>query len=181
MKIRLVENKVNIIDELPGDNGNAYSASKYLYHAIKVTDENTIAKGGIFEEAVEWQPKDRERGGVIIFSTDVNAKKLDDRVVINWLKQKTKTIENRLTYTSKIDKIANKNELIGWTVGKYLDGRYKAKNGKTYGENSLSVEIIGVDTNKLLKIADELCNLFVQETVLVKDYSTGNIFFVDGK
>lgn len=172
--------KVKKIETLPGDNGNAFSASKRLYHSIKVDESLTIAKGGILYEAVDFVPKDTEKGGVIVFSTDVNAVKLSENKVINWLKQKAKTVENRLTYTGKIDRVAKSNDLIGWTVGRYLDGRYKAKNGKTYGENSLSVEIIGVDTDKLISIAEELCNLFVQETVLVKDYTTGNIMFVNG-
>lgn len=46
-----------------------------------------------------------------------------------------------------IDKVAHKNEPVGWTIGKYLNGRYRTKNGKTFSENSLSLEIIGVDKN----------------------------------
>lgn len=48
-----------------------------------------------------------------------------------------------------------------------------------YGEDSLSVEIIGVDTDTLIKIAEELCVAFIQESCLVKDYSTNRVFFVD--
>ena len=80
----------------------------------------------------------------------------------------------------KIDKIANRNELVGWTVGHYLDGRYTDKKGNQYGENSLSVEIIGIDTEKLINIATILCRYFKQESVLVKDYSENRVMFVDG-
>ena len=83
--------------------------------------------------------------------------------------------------TKTIDKIARDNELVGWTIGHYLDGRYTAKNGKCYGEKSLSVEIIGVDTNTMIKIAEELCKAFKQESVLLKDYSSNRIMFIDGE
>ena len=50
-----------------------------------------------------------------------------------------------------------------------------------YGEKSLSVEIIGIDTDTLIKIAEQLCETFMQESVLVKDYSTGRVMFVDNE
>ena len=81
-----------------------------------------------------------------------------------------KPIASRFTATKKIDKIASENELIGWTIGHFFNGRYTSpKNGKQYGENSLSIEIIGVDFDKLYKIA----------SVLLKDYSSGRVLFVD--
>lgn len=170
--------KVKKIETLPGDNGNAFSSSKRLYHSINVNESLTIAEGEI--SCDKFVPINMERGGVVVFSTDVNAVKLSENKIINWIKQKSKTVENRLTCTGKIDRVAKSNYLVRWYIGKNLDWRYKSRNGKTYGENSLSVEIIGVDTDKLLSIAEELCNLFVQETVLVKDYNTGNIMFVNG-
>ena len=78
-----------------------------------------------------------------------------------------------------VDKIANKNNLIGWTIGHYLDGRYRAKNGQNYGENSLSLMIVGVNTDGMVKIAEDICKEFQQESVLLKDFSTGRILFVD--
>lgn len=80
-----------------------------------------------------------------MFSTDVNAVELDGNKIKNWVKQKTATIKNCTQYKGMVDKVAHKNEPVGWTIGKYLNGRYRAKNGKTFSENSLSLEIIGVD------------------------------------
>lgn len=74
------------------------------------------------------------------------------------------------------------NELVGWTIGHYLDGRYTSpKNGKQYGENSLSLEMIGVNFETLVKIAMEICSLFTQGSVLVNDYSSGRVLVVDRK
>ena len=92
------------------------------------------------------------------------------------------TISNRFNATKKIDKIAAENDLVGWTIGHYFNGRYTSpKNGKQYGENSLSVEIIGVSFDQLVKIGMEICQSFRQESVLVKDFSSGRVLFVDNK
>lgn len=133
----------------------------------------------LVNEAIDFEPSKNERGRIVVFSTDVNAVELSSNKLVNWIKQKIQTYKNRNVSTKRIDKIAEKHALIGWTIGHYLDGRYKAKNSKIYGENSLSVEIIGVDLNKLITIAEDLCRDFDQESVLVKDYSSGRVFFVN--
>ena len=176
MKIK----KISKENELPGNNGNAFSSSKRLYNAISVNEEYVIAAGGLISEGIDFEINEKERGGVIVFSTDVNAVEQSSNKIIDWLKKRCKTAENRINYRKKIDKVAIENELVGWTVGRFLDGRYTAHNGKTFGENSLSVEVVGIDTNKLMKAAEELCNLFTQESVLVKDYTTGRILFING-
>ena len=160
---------------------NAFSSSRMLEKAVRFRKNKMFACGGCFSEGIMFEPSEKERGGIIVFSQEVNAIKLSKSKLINFIKQKFETLKNRLTGKSKIDKIADENELIGWTVGNYLDGRYKAKNGKMYGEKSLSVEIIGIDTDTLIKIAEQLCDAFMQESVLVKDYSTGRIMFVDNE
>ena len=171
-------NKYNI-ESLPGLNGNAYSGSRRLYDAIKVDYSKAIDYYNPLDEGLDWEVDDKEKGGVIVLSTDVNAVDVDENKFLNFIKKKLMTLDNRVTYNKKIDRIANKHNLIGWTVGKFLSGRYKTKKGVNFGENSLSVEIVGIDSYKLLSIAEDLCRTFTQETVLVKDYTTGKIFFVN--
>ena len=161
-----------------GKSGGAYRASRYLAEAIKSKPSKCLYSS--LNEGIQFEPSPDKKGGIIVFSTDVNAEKQSDNKIINWLKQKMITISNRLNATKKIDKIAADNKLVGWTIGHYLDGRYTSpKNGKQYGENSLSVEIIGVDFEQLMKISMELCAAFRQESVLLKDYSSGRVLFVD--
>lgn len=168
------------IDEIyNGKAGGAYRASRYLAKAITSEGKERLYSSFPLNEGIDFEPSENEKGGIITFSTDVNAEKQSDNKIVNWLKQKMMTIQNRLNATKKIDKIAAENKLIGWTIGHYLDGRYTAKNGKQYGENSLSVEIIGVDFETLLKIAMELCASFSQESVLLKDFSSGRVLFVN--
>ena len=158
---------------------NAYSGSAYLYAAIKVDGRPILATN--INSAIDLEFSPNELGGIIVFSQDVNAVKMSENKLINWLKQKFATFKNRATGKSTIDKIARDNELVGWTVGNFLNGRYTGKNGKTYSEKSLSVEVVGVSDEKLQKIAEELCRAFNQETVLVKTYSERNrILFVNG-
>lgn len=85
--------KINgfIIEELPGDNGNAYSSSKQLYHAIKVDKDKIIASSSEIKEVIDDREiSDDKQDEVIIFSTDVNAvsieksdlEKMDNRSVL---------------------------------------------------------------------------------------------------
>lgn len=173
-----------IVEELNGLYGNAYSASRYLYFSIKKTNENIIASSfdkDTLNEGVTFElPKD-ELGGVIVLSTDVNAVQVSSNKLVNWVKSKWETLKNRLGKDKKINDIAQKHNLVGWTVGKFLRGRYTAKNGKVFDENSLSIEIVGIPDDKLIEVAEDLCNAFKQESVLVKTYGTNRIMFVDGE
>lgn len=147
---------------------------------INVTEDKVLFKSDtLLTERIGYTPDADKKGGIIVFSTDVNAVKLDGNSVLNFIKQKVATIVNRLNAKKKIDKIAVSNALVGWTIGRYLEGRYTAKNRKQYGENSISVEIIGVDSDTLVKIAESLLSAFSQEAVLVKDYSSNGVYFIE--
>lgn len=118
---------------------------------------------------------------MIIFSTEVNAVELSKNKFINWIKQKINSLKNKFNSYEKIDALAKKYELIGWTVGKFLSGRYTDRTGKVYDENSLSVEVVGINSETLINLAEDICRDFEQETVLVKDYNSQKILFVNGK
>ena len=165
----------NIVTLYEGKQKSAYSSGAYLSTSIK---KNCNVLFSQLNEDSDFPPIENERGGIIIFSTDLNAVQIDEQRAINVLKQKMQTISKRINSTKKIDRIAKSHDLIGWTIGKYLNGRYTADNGKQYGENSLSLEIIGVSCETPIKIAKELCTSFVHESALVKDYSSGSVMFI---
>lgn len=170
------ELKFNISEFKVSDKG-AYSISRQLDKAICYNKNKVIA----VSEGIQFEPESNQKGGIIVFSVEVNAEELSSNKLVNWFKQKFATFKNKLFKNRKIDNIANKHNLVGWTIGKFLNGRYTAKNGKTYSEDSLSVEIIGVTFEELIEIAEELCIEFLQESVLVKDYSSGRIVFIDAE
>jgi len=138
-------------------------------------------KKTLLSEGIQFEPSSNKKGGVIVFSTDINAVELSPNKLRNWIKQKIFTLRNRLRTTKMLDLIVGRSSdrIEGWTIGHYFDGRYRAKNGNTFGEKSLSLEIIGIEFNALLKIAEEICKEFKQESVLLRDFSTGRILFVD--
>lgn len=155
---------------LPGLSGNAYSGSRYLYESIyrdKVIEQNLLEYEKITPEF---------KGGMIILSTEVNS--LGSNTLVGKLKSKINSISNRIKASNKIDAAVSKNGAIGWTIGKFLHGRYKDRSGKIFDENSLSIELVGIDTDKLDDIANDLAIEFNQESVLVKNYNDSDIYFI---
>jgi hypothetical protein len=134
------------------------------------------------------------RGGIIIFSTDVNSLILDKNKLINWLKNKILTLKNRLFTRKKLGNIIskfnlNKNKKIkekqiedyigAFSIGNFFKGTYISDNEKQFNEKSLSIEINGISTEALIYLAEEIAIDFKQETVLVKDLNKNKIFLVD--
>lgn len=127
------------------------------------------------------------RGGLIVFSTDVNAIKLDTNKLKNVIKQTLATFRNRFFKDKMLKNIVNKfnddnptNEYIGaYSIGNFFKGKYVGDNGESFSEKSTSVEINGLSTTALLHLAEFLCRVFKQETVLVKDFNNGKIYLAD--
>jgi len=144
-----------------------------------VVDPNSeytyIDTNGKVLESIDFEFE--KKGGVIIFSTDVNAVDISSNVLYNKLRQVITSILNRTFVKSKVDKVMKKHEdVFGFTIGKFVKGRYKAEDGSIYDENSTSVEIIGIDSETLLKVSEDIAKEFQQETVLVKDYQKNSIY-----
>lgn len=171
------ELKFKITEVKQYDKG-AYSLYRYLNRAIAYNENKVIA----VSEAIQFEPDSDHKGGMIIFSTEVNAENMmSNNRLVNFLKQKFASFRDRLYNYKKIDNIANNYNLVGWTVGKFLSSKYTTKNGRIYNEDSLSVEIIGIDTDELNNIAEDLCIEFLQESVLIKNYNRNRICFIDAE
>ena len=172
--------KLNCVESILKTNGNAYSSSRYLAKNIKFDINRMImSSNDVLTENIDIKFSDRSKGGIILFSVEVNANEQSTNKIIDYICKKLKTLSNKLTYKSKIDTIAKQHDLVGWTIGKYLNGRYFSKEtNKQYSEDSLSLEIIGIDTNEMIEISEELCKAFDQESVLLKDYSTNDIMLI---
>lgn len=158
------------ITDLSIQNKGTYSASRYKYH-------NMFKKS----EGIAYEPDKTNKGGLITFSTEVNAYNFSDSKFKNWMKKKIATIDNRINTNKRIDEIGKRHDLVGWTVGHFLNGRYTSNNGLVFDEKSLSLEIIDVDLDTLIAVAEELCIMFLQESVLLKDYTSGRVMFIDAE
>lgn len=125
------------------------------------------------------------RGGVIVFSTDINAVDLDERPFINKIKQIIETIKQRLTRGKKIHQTIFKHnkenkEFIGaYSVGNFFHGRYIDDKGTKFDEKSLCIEVNGISSKTLLRLAEMICEEFKQQTVLVKDLNINKIYTAD--
>lgn len=139
-----------------------------------------LSLGDLKKIAREFETVDpNKKGGIIAFSTDVNSVQLSENKVMNWVKQKLTTLKNRLMKNKMLTNIIKKHEEnIGFTIGNFVHGNYKDREGNVYNEKSLTIEIINVDQELLYDIAEEICKEFKQESVLVKDYVTGNFGFL---
>ena len=141
------------------------------------TAERHIVQDEPMNEVVDFEFENK--GGIIVFSPDVNAVQLSDNRLANWILQKIKTFKQRMGVDNKLASIAKKHESVyAYTIGNFVKGQYKADNGKIFTEASKSMEIIGIESADLIKIAEDICREFAQESVLVKDYQANKIFIV---
>jgi hypothetical protein len=150
-------------------NRNNDPNAKTTYFQSNVENELT--------EEIDFEFEDK--GGIIVFSVEVNAVELSNNKLVRFIKNKIETTKNILFKSSKINKVIYNNpEIQGVTIGNFVKGRYVAKNGSLYDETSLSIEIIGISSDVLNKVAEELAKEFKQETVLVKNYDENKIYLV---
>lgn len=166
---------------LPMPNGSHYQRGGFLYEC-KQNMNSFVLNEGVHGE--QYGMADY-RGGVIVFSTDVNAVEMSKNKIVNKIKQILTTFKHRLKKDSMIHNVMNKfnddgGEYIGaYSVGNFFKGKYVGDNGEMYDEKSLSVEINGLSSKSLLKVAELLAKDFMQETVLVKDLNTNKIYLAD--
>ena len=184
-------------------NGSIYQKGGFLNECRKnknsfIVNNNQflISKEGVITEGVHSEQYGLYdyKGGIIIFSTDVNSLELSESKILNWLYKNIKTLKNRLFAKSKLNKIITKfnsfsnkkiedrdiDDYIGaFSIGNFFSGRYVGDNDKTFNEKSLSIEINGISTDALIYLAEEIATDFNQETVLVKDLNTSKIFLVN--
>lgn len=94
------------------------------------------------------------RGGVIVFSTEVNAVKLDKKM---------------------------SDETIGaYSIDNAFKGKYVGDNGEEYNERSMSIEINGLSSKALLYLGEMIARAFHKETVLIKDLNKNKIYLANG-
>ena len=151
-----------------GKDGGAYRGSRYLAKAITSEGRDILFSSFPPDEGADFEQASSSKGGIIVFSTDACADKQYGTGVADKINEKMTAIGNLLNATRKNRQVAAAGSLVGWTMGHYLHGRYTAPNGKQYGENSWSVEIVGADAETLVEIAMQLCESFPRESVLVK-------------
>ena len=162
-------------------NGHSIQRGGYIQECIK-NAESFVLDEGVHGEQYGLS---KYKGGVIVFATDVNAVKLHDNNVINKVKQFIETIKNRWGKDKIVHNAINRfnkdsEERIGaYSLGNFFKGKYIGDNGEMFSDKSISLEIDGLSSKSLLRLAEILATDFKQETVLVKDLNKNKIYLAD--
>lgn len=155
----------------------------------------TLTETFLDEKISDYQTTLTEyKGGIIVFALDVNAI-VDKEINTSTLKKAFKkifySVKNYLFKSKTLKSLINKHNTeykdeksftIGSvTIGNNFIGKYFSEDGSVFNEKSTSIEIGGVSSEVLILFATALCKEFMQETVLVKDFNTNKIFYVDSR
>jgi hypothetical protein len=167
------------------DNSNKFLTNNYQY---LITEKFDIL------EAIHPNQYDLfdYRGGILIFSIDVNSLELSSDFLIKLAKKKLKTNSNRFFIKSKLGIIVtrfntldkkngsgNIDDYIGaFSIGNFFSGSYNGDNSKVFNENSISFEVNGISSKGLIYLAEEIANELNQETLLVNDMNVNKRFLV---
>lgn len=155
------------------------------FRVVKVAGEYHVFDGvalGAYEK-IAREVIELGYGGMIVFSTDVNA--TAGGGIWGKIKGFAKTILNRWTRYTKVQNVMEgeieemnrgRSDPIdtGWSVGNLFRGKfYSAKTGKTFDEQSMAIDIRGAEMDFVYDVGESLAKKFNQEAVLVVDHETG--------
>jgi hypothetical protein len=155
-----------------------WNGTKFLHGILTSFHETGDETPYIADEA-------EPRGGIIIFSTTVNAlidkaypdkSAMQRKIMSLWA-----TITNTINKNKKLTRILKKKreeKIFGFSIGNFFKGRYNSDDGGTYDETSTCIEIVGISYELLCTLGAEICKSFQQESVLVKDNQGHRILFV---
>jgi len=129
-------------------NGCIYQRGGFL-NECRINKDNFELEEGLFNAQ-----KDKGFGGIIVFPADLNTMDTD----------------------VKLNGILKKEKVSAYSFGNHFKGNFIDNNGNTYNCKSLSLEIAGVSTRKLLSFAKILTKEHLHHTLLVKDLNTNKIF-----
>lgn len=166
-------------------NGSNYQKGGFLYECRKNVNSFVLDEGVHGEQ----YGLSKYRGGMIVFAVNVNAVKLSNNKIINSLKQFIETTKNSFNKDKIVhgaiidfnnDKTRNSGEYIGaYSLGNFFKGKYVGDNGEMFNDKSICLEINGLSSKSLLKLAEMIADRFKQETVLVKDLNKNKIYLAD--
>ena len=75
-------------------------------------------------------------------------------------------------------KFSRYHKSIYFFIGNFFKGKYIG-NGKLYDEKSVCIEVAGIPTDMIIRLAVDISRKFGQESILVKDYSNGKNLLID--
>ena len=100
---------------------------------------------------------DKPSGGMIVFAEGQNIPK---DLLLDCAKTYNKDCQNH-------------------TVGKGFLGQYPTVYNNNFNSNSLTLEIAGIDTQAIIKLAEDLAWNLLQDCLLIKDYTNGKVYLTE--
>lgn len=122
------------------------------------------------------------RGGIIVLATEVNAANQGPELRSHlwaWCMTTDRTIRIRLATNRRLSHFLDGLGVQGVSVGHYFRGYFRSDSGRVFSAQSLAVEVFFADSTTLEQLATDLAVEFRQETVLVKDHNTGEVYFTE--
>lgn len=164
-------------------NGISYQRGEYARECIDNLQSFVLNEG---VHGIQGGMKNY-RGGVIVFSTDINV--LNGEKELEIYKKKfsnlCETVKSRALKYKKSEQIRNLfsksqgEQFYVYSVGHAFRGKYQTDDGRLYDENSVTFEINGISSESLLKLAELVAKSFAQEIVLVKELNNNKIYLAD--
>lgn len=174
-----------------------FYAKADMYNEIYV-NENSFVRSPLTESFLHEDVRDiqgnyeKYQGGMITFSTDVNdyLENIDTGTIKKFLMKlyystmnhifRERMLTNMIREWQKALGPKGEKFFGGFTIGKGFKGRWvNPKSKKVFDERSFTIELGGLPSELLLLFATQLCQKFKQDSVLVKDFNTDRIFYVD--
>jgi hypothetical protein len=166
-------------------NGSNYQKGGFLNECRKNMNSFVLTEGVHGEQ----YGMSKYRGGMIVFAVNVNAVHMSNNKIVNAIKQFIETTKNRFNKDKIVhstinsfnnDDTKNNGEYIGaYSLGNFFKGKYLGDNGEMFNDRSICLEINGLSSKSLLKLAEMIADRFKQETVLVKDLNCNKIYLAD--
>lgn len=130
------------------------------------------------------------RGGMIVFSDKMKKIKLENINDILKGIYKNSMLMTVSTHNKTNNAIKKWRQSIvlkslyvgGYTIGKNFIGEYTDINNEiNFNKNSVTIELGGIPTEMLFIFGSELCKIYKQPSLLVKDFNTNKNYLIDSE
>lgn len=150
-------------------------------HSGKTAKMKLLAEGKYFKsnitERLDKVP-DNIKGGQIVFSPDVNVSP-EGASLFSKIKSYVPNMLRRFGAKGKVKEYLDANT-GGYSLGNFFTGRYIDEKDNVYDEKSLSLDLLYLDTESLMKVAEDIRSMFNQDSVLVFNRNDNSIGFLYG-
>ncbi|ADV46183.1 hypothetical protein [Nitratifractor salsuginis] len=172
--------------------GRKFPASSVFYakvaygQEVSANDKWERARGYNYCNGIDYSmPKEEElqRGGTIVFPIDLDPD--ENKKFISDIKRYFQILDIRIKSDEKFEKIIRKSKdkfrlsELGYSIGSFFKGRYIDEAGHQWDDKSFSIDVIGISSDFLKILTEDISKEFTQKAILLKDYNLNKIYLLD--